>query len=91
MGEERLHLGEELRVVVDVLDPLGVDPGLVRELGDGAVLARIDVERPLRDRQVVAGRARRDGLGVAGGARALDPATAARGDPGGEGRKRDED
>jgi hypothetical protein len=65
VGEERLDLREELRVVVDVLDPLRLDAGLVGELGDGAVLARVDVERPLRDGEVIARRAAGNGLDVA--------------------------
>jgi hypothetical protein len=39
---------------------------------------------------VVAGLAGGDGLGVAGGARVLDPAAAAGGDPGGQGGERDD-
>jgi hypothetical protein len=91
VGEERLDLGEELGVVVDVLDPLGVDAGLVGELVDRAVLARVDVQRPLRDRQLVARGARGNGLGVAGGARVLDPVVAAGGDAGGQADEGDEE
>jgi hypothetical protein len=92
VGQERLDLGEELGVVVDVLEPLRVDARLVGELGDGAVLARVDVERPLGDGQRVAGGPLGDGRGVGVGAGgALDPATAARSDAGGEGESGDDE
>ncbi len=50
--ELRLELAEELVVVVDVLDVVDLDACLVLELGDRPVLARVDVERPLRDREL---------------------------------------
>jgi hypothetical protein len=93
VGEERLDLGEELGVVVDVLEPLRLDAGLVGELRDGAVLARVDVERPLGDGELVAGRARGDGRGVGAGVGvvALDAAVTAGGEPGGESENGDDE
>ena len=50
--EQRLQLAEELQVAVDVLDVLDRDAGPLLELGHGAVLARVDVPRPVGDREL---------------------------------------
>ena len=82
--ELRLDLAEERRVVVDVLDVLDVDAGAVGELGEGVVLARIDVARPVGDDQLALDLAAFGGLDVAGVAGPHD--AAARAEPEGDGR-----
>ena len=51
VGQQRLHLGEELFVGVDVFGVLDRDAGLLFEVGDGLF---VDVERPVGDRQLAA-------------------------------------
>ena len=58
--EQRLQLAEELEVAVDVLDVLDRGARLLLELRDRAVLARVDVARPVGDRELALDRA---GLG----------------------------
>ena len=67
-------------VVVDVLDVVDADAGLVFELGDGAVLARVDVAGPVGDRQLAADRAAfgRRHFAVVAAAAAVSPPQAAR-------------
>ena len=84
LGQQGLHLGEELLVVVDVLDVVRVDPGRLVEVRHRVL---VDVQRPVRDRQVAVGRGlvlhRRHGRRSAA---ALDP-TAAAGGEGDRGRE----
>ena len=74
LGEQRLHLGEELLVVVDVLDVVDLDAGCLLEVRHRLL---VDVERPVRDRHVTGGRRLvLHGLDLLGSAPSLDPIAA---------------